>query len=278
MVESYSKWESSGTLIAKLSYYILRKVKRRMLLPFYRGFYRIILRFPKRVECPCCGWRGRNFISYRGRKNEVCPQCQSMQRHRFLYMLLKRIFTKHELPSRSKPRALRQFATNPKILHVAPEFLSIGKFLKNKAKDGYLSIDIYLGIAMKVMDIRNLAGIADDSFDLVFACAVLEHVKEEEKALNEIKRVLKPNNGIAILYVPVNKAIKETYEFTEKQIEQDINHHVREYGLDFFERLKKCGFVVDAVSGLAFSNEERLLFGFRRGQCAAVCSKVGHNQ
>jgi ubiquinone/menaquinone biosynthesis C-methylase UbiE len=41
----------------------------------------------------------------------------------------------------------------------------------------------------------------DDTFDVVYSSHVLEHVNSENKALNEMKRVLKPN-GVLILGVP----------------------------------------------------------------------------
>lgn len=41
----------------------------------------------------------------------------------------------------------------------------------------------------------------DDSFDVVYSSHVLEHVRSESKALEEMKRVLKPN-GVLILGMP----------------------------------------------------------------------------
>ena len=92
--------------------------------------YKYVRSFPKRVKCPCCGWSGVAFIGFKDRDNEICPSCQSKGRHRFLYLLLERVFRNNKLPP------------NPKILHIAPEVMSIGKFLKHKVRDGYLSIDL----------------------------------------------------------------------------------------------------------------------------------------
>jgi len=53
---------------------------------------------------------------------------------------------------------------------------------------------------IRVADARNLP-FADKFFDIVFVLDMLEHVKDFEQIINEIKRVLKPN-GCAILSGP----------------------------------------------------------------------------
>ena len=41
---------------------------------------------PDKMECPCCGWRGRRFLDYieLGYRvpNAECPNCESHSRHR----------------------------------------------------------------------------------------------------------------------------------------------------------------------------------------------------
>src|SRR6201992_961188 len=41
---------------------------------------------PARVECPCCGWRGRRFYDYIeagfDARGVECPRCNSHPRHR----------------------------------------------------------------------------------------------------------------------------------------------------------------------------------------------------
>ena len=53
---------------------------------------------------------------------------------------------------------------------------------------------------IRVSDARNLP-FADKFFDIVFVLDMLEHVKDFEQIIKEIKRVLKPN-GVAILSGP----------------------------------------------------------------------------
>jgi ubiquinone/menaquinone biosynthesis C-methylase UbiE len=50
---------------------------------------------------------------------------------------------------------------------------------------------------LKIEDANNLS-FEDNYFDIVYALDVLEHIKEVEKAINEIKRILKPNGKLII--------------------------------------------------------------------------------
>lgn len=73
-----------------------------------------------------------------------------------------------------------------------------------------------------------------ETFDLVTAIDVLEHIEYDLKALVEIKRVLK-KRGLAILLVPAHKKLWST---------RDIKlHHFRRYEVGELEgRCKKAGF------------------------------------
>jgi len=48
-------------------------------------------------------------------------------------------------------------------------------------------------------------------FDIIICNHVLEHVKDDRKAMYELCKVLKPK-GIAILQVPISKHNKKTFE------------------------------------------------------------------
>lgn len=74
----------------------------------------------------------------------------------------------------------------------------------------------------------------DESYDFVFASHVLEHVREDEKAIREIRRVLRPQ-GIAILPVPV--VCEKTIEYPEANPHEA--GHVRAPGTDYPERYRK---------------------------------------
>jgi len=88
-----------------------------------------------------------------------------------------------------------------------------------------------------------------NTFDIILCIHVLEHVENDNEALMELYRILKPD-GWAIIQVPIDKSLKKTYEDPLiKTPEERKKHfgqcnHVRKYGLDYLERLQKAGFKV----------------------------------
>ncbi len=54
------------------------------------------------VVCPFCGWSGRSFdpAGAQLRPNRACPRCQSMERHRMLYLFLREQTTFFTAPGR----------------------------------------------------------------------------------------------------------------------------------------------------------------------------------
>lgn len=192
-----------------------------------------------KVECPCCGWRGKNFLpnGVELRPNARCPKCDSLERHRLYYLYLKQC-----IPT-DKPL---------RVLHFAPERILTKLFL-SYPNVGYSSADIDPKKAMYKEDITNTS-FSDDSFDIIFCSHVLEHIEDDHKAMTELRRILKPN-GFAILIVPIKdefngRVIDKTYEdFTIKDPRQreavfGQRDHVRIYGRDYKDRLEKAGFTV----------------------------------
>ncbi|WP_208022073.1 class I SAM-dependent methyltransferase [Pseudomaricurvus hydrocarbonicus] len=115
-----------------------------------------------------------------------------------------------------------------KILHFAPEPFFQEYFTAKFGK--YESADIFMkGVDHKV-DIQNLP-FDDNSYDFIFASHVLEHIPDDDKAISEINRVLKPN-GIAFLPVPI--VVEKTIEYPEPNPQE--SYHVRAPGLDYFDR------------------------------------------
>jgi len=119
------------------------------------------------------------------------------------------------------------------MLHFAPE-----NFLREKFKllfKNYVTADLYRDDVDFKEDIQSLS-FDNESFDIVFASHVMEHIADDHSAIKEIHRVLKPN-GIAILPVPI-MGIK-TIEYDTPDPEQD--YHVRAPGLDYFNRYNIFG-------------------------------------
>lgn len=163
------------------------------------------------------------------RQDVICPCCGAGDRERWLYYVLTNILKITEHAGR--------------ILHFAPE-KNVSLILSKNTKIDYYTGDIRVGAAMHVTDITDIQ-YKDGVFDYVISNHVMEHIINEEKAVSEIMRVLKPT-GKWILSFPVCMEFK-TYEdasiVTDEQRLKAYGQkdHVRLYGNDFKEKFEKYG-------------------------------------
>jgi ubiquinone/menaquinone biosynthesis C-methylase UbiE len=114
------------------------------------------------------------------------------------------------------------------MLHVAPEPFLTGYFADRVRR--YETADLEQPGVDHHVDLRSLP-FANESYDLVYASHVLEHIYEDQDALKEIRRILSPG-GVAILPVPVVQ--EHTTEFRRRLAAE----HVRAPGQDYFERYR----------------------------------------
>jgi SAM-dependent methyltransferase len=85
---------------------------------------------------------------------------------------------------------------------------------------------------------------SDASFDQVCAFDVIEHIKDDHKALSEIHRVLKSNQKM-MLTVPAFPILWSEHD--------EINYHFRRYRInDLTEKVKSAGFSIDYKSYFNF--------------------------
>lgn len=208
----------------------------------------------------------RKFLNYgyeNTRKNVLAPGTLSLERHRLLWLYLK--------------NETSFFKSPLKVLHVAPEqcFYHLFKNLKNLQ---YTTTDLYSPLADVKADVCNLP-FESESFDVVFCNHVLEHVVEDQKALTELYRVLKPS-GFGIFQVPQDYNRQQTYEDfsitnpAERKIHFGQYDHVRVYGLDFFDKLKSVGFKVSPfVVDKQFTKEQITQYALMQAEILPVCFK-----
>lgn len=192
---------------------------------FYRG---------SKVMCPVCGKSFRKFLPYgriNPRENALCPNCLSLERHRLIWLYLK--------------EKTQFFINNLQVLHIAPEACFIKRFEKIHG-DRYITADIESPLAKVKMDIHKIP-FNTNTFDVVLCNHVLEHVRDDIKGMTEICRVLKPG-GFAILQVPFFNPIPDlTFEdaaITDKNEREKLfgqDDHVRRYGKDYTQRIKRAG-------------------------------------
>lgn len=206
-----------------------------------------------RYFCPICKQGFSKFLTGPDltRINAKCPGCGSLERQRLLWLYLtERLDIKN--------RKLN-------LLNVAPDY-STQKALKKLKNIDYISIDLNSSLAIKKNDITNL-DFRDNYFDAIICYHVLEHVKDDRKALGELFRVLKPN-GWAILQSPVEIDRKITFEDKsattpgERKRLFGQEDHERIYGRDYTVRLTGARFKVcedDFINTLTQNEKEKYL-------------------
>ena len=185
---------------------------RRMVASLARG--------EPRYTCPVCGWTGvflRTRHTSGQRRWAECARCGALERHR----LQAEVFTTKVFPLLDRQRAT--------CLQVAPDPMTpwIRSHLPN-----VVTADLWSRSPEVRADVRTVS-FADESFDLVHASHVLEHIDDDGGALAEIRRVLKPG-GIATLPVPLNSPTTIEYDAPNPH----EKFHVRAPGPDYFDRYR----------------------------------------
>jgi Methyltransferase domain len=139
--------------------------------------------------CPVCQSAVRSFLPHGNplRAHVKCPVCDSKACHRLCWAYFK--------------QNTQLFQSGGVFLHVAPE-AELGRWLRRQCR--------LRGMQYKSGDIRDrrrplnieATGAPDASVDVLFACHVLNMVREDRKTLAEIARILKPG-GLAVIPVPL---------------------------------------------------------------------------
>jgi SAM-dependent methyltransferase len=184
-----------------------------------------------RRQCPICDATFLRFARTRpaGRDRGTCPRCGSRQRHRHLWLWLRR---------HADLRGAR-------VIHFAPE-APIERRLRAEVPD-YVTADLEPGGADLQLDLQAL-DLPDAGYDVVLCVHVLEHVPDDAAAMRELRRILRPG-GWGIVQVPIlrgmtdeDPAITDPAERLRRFGQAD---HVRVYGRDFGDRLRAAGFELD---------------------------------
>ncbi|MTI23671.1 class I SAM-dependent methyltransferase [Fulvivirga kasyanovii] len=223
----------------KLISFIIRFVPRKYLQRVSAPALKVVGIFLRgnNVTCPIINKSYKKFLPYgriNPRANALCPDSLSLERHRLLWLYLK--------------EKTNFFSEKLHFLHIAPEQCFMKQF-EAQHKDGYITGDLESPLAKVKMDVHEIPFEAN-TFDAAMCNHVMEHVDDDIKAMSEIYRVLKPG-GWAIMQVPFfnpipdvtfeDKSITDPRE-REKWYGQD--DHVRLYGKDYPDRLRKAGFEV----------------------------------
>lgn len=256
-------------MIKKVFQFALKQIPRPLLIrlsylvgPLLAQLYR-----GNRFEDPIDGRRYKKLLPYgyegRQRENALAPASLSLERHRLLWLYLK--------------RETDFFNKQQKMLHVAPEQCFYGRFRKLENLD-YLTADLDSPIADVKMDIHDIQ-YPENTFDVIFCNHVLEHVQDDKQCMRELCRVLKPG-GLAIMQVPFERGREVTDEDpsitdpNERIRRFGQYDHVRVYGSDYEQRLREAGFKVQAVDfSKELSPKEFDRYALTPGEMLYVCSK-----
>lgn len=225
------------------------KDKFKNLYKKIRKLFRKIIFYGNKYKCNICNSNVRlmkpagikheifekNIILEAGyRENCTCPVCNAKDRIRMVYYYIENytdIFTSKNC-----------------ILHFAPEYLLKQKIKKNNQAE-YYDGDIKKGRASYIIDMTDIK-FPENMFDYIICNQVLEHIPDEKKAINELKRVIK-TDGKIIITVPICISNEETFEDSnitspeERLANFCQDDHVRLYGRDFKRRLEKYGLEVE---------------------------------
>ncbi|MBT8221184.1 MAG: methyltransferase domain-containing protein [Bacteroidia bacterium] len=230
----------------------LRKVPRHLLhriAPIITKTMSLFMR-GNIFEDPITGISYRRMLPYgriNSRPNAMAPDSLSLERHRLQWLYLE--------------RKTDFFKKQAKVLHMAPEYCFRIAFKKLDHLE-YITADLNSPWADVHCDICDLP-FDDDTFDVVLCNHVLEHIEDDQQAMKELFRVLKPG-GWAMLQVPINYQNATTYEDStitdpkerEKHFWQD--DHYRLYGRDYAEVLSEIGFESSEINFISELSEEEI--------------------
>ena len=158
-------------------------------------------------EDPITGIKYRSLLPYgriKSRSNVLAPDSMSLERHRLLWLYLK--------------RKTNFFNDRLKFLHIAPEYCFIKIFKSMKNLD-YTTADLISPWADIKMDVHEIP-YEENSFDVVIFQVPIDTTLNKTF---EDSTIIDPK---------------------EREKHYGQSDHVRQYGLDFGKRLKSVGFKV----------------------------------
>jgi SAM-dependent methyltransferase len=246
------------------------KLARRLVPPKVKVALRWSIRAAKlrgsslvgRHRCLLCGNRVRRFnplppdaISY-GFKyspdeaetcnaaNYSCPRCEAADRER-LYALYLQDYLRTIEPNKSEPIKFIDFAPTETLSRFIQKLIS-----ESPLEFCYRSADLFNETADDRVDITEMPIYADDSVDFFVCSHVLEHVTDDQMAMRELYRILRPGRQ-GILVVPIVVTLKEIDEDpsvtdpAERWRRFGQDDHVRLYSKDgFLQRVRQAGFSI----------------------------------
>ena len=183
--------------------------------------------------CPVCNQARDTFANGPGgRPNARCDLCQSLERHRYLALLLESFRD--------------DIVSSQHLLEIAPT-PSVTRLLRGISGGTYVGVDVDPsadGRRVQVIADLCMAPFPDGIFDTSVCFHVFEHIPNDVVAMREYARLLAPK-GIGFIQNPW-RAGSRTDEDPSAPTDERIRRfgqadHVRMYGSDFEDRLRFVG-------------------------------------
>ena len=156
-----------------------------------------------------------------------CPLCNSYDRERLTALYLDRVLASYD---RQRRYRLIEFAPARALYRTVRRY----PFIE------YRSADFERNDVDDRIDLTDCA-YADGSVDIFLCSHVLEHIRDDRKAMRELNRILTPD-GFGIVLVPLLPHVDETFEdpsivtMRERWKYFGDGDHVRQYGKRDFHR------------------------------------------
>jgi SAM-dependent methyltransferase len=212
-------------------------ILRRLYGFFYSG---------NNFQCTVCNKKLSKFVKM-FEDDLLCPNCGSLARTRRLQSILQDFIKNQSIKilDFSPPRCMyRKLKKNTQIEYVSTDYA--GEFMADKQLN-MIKIDE-----------------PDNIYDLILCYHVLEHIKDDRKAMSELFRIMKPG-GKGIIQTPFKDGEIHENDSISAEAERKIHFgqedHVRVYSVSgLCERLEKAGFTTQSIS---YQDKQPNFHGFR---------------
>lgn len=172
----------------------------------------------------------------------VCPMCGAIDRDR-LYRLYIDQFLGDDIG---------------RVIEFAPS-VTLSAYLRSRTDVQYRSADLMMAAADDKVDITDMPMYSDGSVDFFICSHILEHVSDDQRALDELYRILAPGGrGIVMTPIAPEGSFDEdpsVTDETEKWRRFCQGDHVRLYDRSTLcARIATSGFKVSALDHEAFGD------------------------
>lgn len=106
-----------------------------------------------------------------------------------------------------------------------------------------LKFDLAENTAMFSSKLPNLTNIGSNLYDIVICFQVIEHIKDDKKLVEEIKRILKPGGRLLLTTPNINMSLTRN------------PYHIREYNVESMKKIIETQFSEFDINGI-YGNEK----------------------